>query len=61
MKKEKELRNKLYEETLLQKRSAWNEKDYKKSFKIRQKEKINYEKWKLLDGIIKAKEKDKNV
>ena len=42
-----------------QREIAWNTKDYKKSTKIREKEKINYEKWKLVDGIIKQNEKER--
>lgn len=59
----KKLRDRYYKETKIQKQGAWKEKDNVKVYKIRQKEKINYEKWKLLDGIIKASEKEekKNV
>ena len=53
----KKLRERYYKETKMQKQGAWKEKDNVKAFRIREKEKINYEKWKLLDGIIKAKEK----
>lgn len=55
--------NKIRKELLLltmeQREIAWNTKDYEKSIKIREKEKINYEKWKLVDGIIKQNEKEK--
>lgn len=53
------LRDAYYKESKTQKEGAWKEKDFKKAYKIRQKEKINYEKWKLLDGIIKANQKNK--
>lgn len=56
----KKLRDRYYKETKIQKQGAWKEKDNVKAYKIRQKEKINYEKWKLLDGIIKEMEKEKN-
>ena len=50
MKKEMvKLRDDLYKFTKMQKEGAWKEKDFKKAHKIRQKEKINYEKWKLLN------------
>lgn len=61
MKKEMvKLRDDLYKFTKMQKEGAWKEKDFKKAHKIRQKEKINYEKWKLLNGIIKEMEKEEN-
>lgn len=53
------LRDRYYKVSKMQKQGAWKEKDNVKAYKIRQKEKINYEKWKLLDGIIKANQKNK--
>lgn len=53
----KKLKDNLYKETVYQKKKAWNTKSCEEAFKIREEEKINYEKYKLLDGIIKAKEK----
>lgn len=53
------LRDAYYKVPKTQKEGAWKEKDFKKATKIREKEKINYEKWKLLDGIIKANQKNK--
>lgn len=58
MNETKKLRDKLYKETKIQREGAWKEKDFKKALKLREKEKVNYEKWKLLDGIIKAQEKE---
>lgn len=44
-----------------QKINAWKEKDFDKAQNIREKEQENYEKIKLIDGIIKASRKgDKN-
>lgn len=61
MKKEMlKLRNDLYEYSKLQRLGAWEEKDFKRAVKIREKEKINYEKWRLLNGIIKEMEKEEN-
>ena len=56
----KKLKNDLYRQSVLQKQGAWKEKNFKKAFKIRQQEKINYEKWRLLNGIIKEMEKEEN-
>lgn len=53
------IRKELFLLTMEQREIAWNTKDYKKSTKIREKEKINYEKWKLVDGIIKQNEKER--
>lgn len=53
------LRDKYYKETKIQRQGAWNEKNFKRACEIRKKEKINYEKWKLLDGIIKAQERER--
>lgn len=58
MKDLKELRDKYYKHTKMQREEAWKEKDFKKAFKIREKEKENYEKWKLLAGIVKEMEKE---
>ena len=61
MKKEMiKLKDELYRHSKLQKEGAWKEKDFKKAHKIRQDEKINYEKWRLLNGIIKEMEKEEN-
>lgn len=54
----KKLRDKYYRYTVMQKEGAWREKDFKKAFRIRENEKINYQKWRLLDGIIKEMEKE---
>ena len=53
------LRNKYYEETKLQRQGAWGEKNFQRACEIRRKEKMNYEKWKLLDGIIRAQERER--
>lgn len=53
------MRRELFLLTIEQREVAWNTKDYEKSMKIREKEKINYEKWKLVDGIIKQNEKER--
>ena len=49
----------LYLETLKQKKGAWLIKDFDKSNELRKKEIINYEKYKLIAGIIKANERGK--
>lgn len=57
----KKLKKEIYKLTLEQKETAWNLK-YDDSCKLRKEEKKNYEKYKLLEGIIKAREKEeKNV
>lgn len=61
MKKEKDLRFQLLMKTKENKEHAWLVGSYDESLKIREREKKDYEKWKLLDGIIKAKEKKDNV
>ena len=53
------IKKELFLLTIEQREIAWNTKDYEKSIKIREKEKINYEKWKLIDGIIKQNEKER--
>lgn len=53
------LKDDLYVVSATQKKQAWYQKDYETSMKIRQKEKENYEKWRLIKGIIKANEKEK--
>ena len=53
------IRKELFLLTIEQREIAWNTKNYEKSIKIREKEKINYEKWKLVDGIIKQNEKER--
>lgn len=61
MKKEMiKLRDDLYRHSKLQREGAWKEKNFKKASKIRKKEKVNYEKWKLINGIIKEMEKEEN-
>lgn len=52
------LKDDLYQQTKIQRKRAWGEKDYKKCIKLREKEKETYEKWRLLNGIIKANEKE---
>ena len=59
MKKEMiKLRDDLYKHSKMQKEGAWKEKNFKKAIKIRKEEKVNYEKWRLLNGIIKEMEKE---
>ena len=53
------LRDKYYKETRFQMDGAWKEKNYERACEIRKKEKTNYEKWKLIDGIIKAQERER--
>lgn len=53
----KKLKDKYYKISKEQKENAWYIKDDKRKYNLRLKEKENYEKWKLLDGIIRAKEK----
>lgn len=53
------LKDDLYVVSATQKKQAWYQKDYKSSKKIREKEKENYEKWRLIKGIIKEYEKEK--
>lgn len=53
------MRRELYIKTMKQKSVAWDAKTYDNITKIRKDEQKNYEKWKLLDGIIKAKQKEK--
>ena len=55
----KEIREKLYKQTRKQKEEAWIEKDFKKSIRIREEEKANYQKWKFLDSLLKANERIK--
>lgn len=54
----RKLKNDLYRETQIQKEQAWYVKDFRKSYNQRQKEQRNFEKWKLLDGLLKEMEKD---
>lgn len=54
----RKLKNDLYRETIMQREQAWYVKDFKKSYNQRQKEQRNFEKWKLLDGLLKEMEKD---
>lgn len=53
------MRRELFKITKAQRENAWIEKDFKKSMELREKEQENYEKLKLLNGIIKAKEKER--
>lgn len=53
----KDLRRQLLFKTKEQRNKAWVAKNYEKSIELRNKEKESYDKWKLLDGIIKASEK----
>lgn len=54
----KNLRDKYYQETIIQKKKAWSIKNYKKSIEIRNQEKENYKKWQLLNGLVKEMEKE---
>lgn len=54
----RKLKNDLYRETQIQKEQAWYVKDFRKSYNQRQKEQRNFEKWKLLDGLLKEMEKE---
>lgn len=54
----RKLKNDLYRETIMQREQAWYVKDFKKSYNQRQKEQRNFEKWKLLDGLLKEMEKE---
>ena len=54
----KKLRDDYYWLTKRQRVGAWKEKDFKKAERLRKKEKINFEKWKLLDGLVKEMEKN---
>ena len=58
MNKMNELRKELYLKSEEQQRHAWNIKNYDKSMDLRKKQKENFEKWRLLDGIIKQNEKE---
>ena len=53
------IRRELFKITKAQRKNAWIEKDFKKSMELREKEQENYEKLKLLNGIIKANEKER--
>lgn len=55
----KDLRRQLLFKTKEQRNKAWVAKNYEKSEELRKEEEKNYDKWKLLDGIIKASEKGK--
>ena len=57
MKNLNKMKNDLYIITRFQKEKAWKEKDFDKSQEIRKEEKENYEKYKLIEGLIKANEK----
>ena len=54
----RKLKYDLYQETIMQKKQAWSTKDYKKSIDQRKKEKVTYEKWRLLNGLLKEMEKE---
>ena len=51
------LKNDLYQETIVQRKQAWYVKDFRKSIDQRIKEQETYEKWRLLDGLLKEMEK----
>lgn len=51
------IKNELFLTTKAQKKSAWVTSSYEKAQKIREKERENYEKYKLLEGLIKATKK----
>ena len=53
----KDLRRELLFKTKEQRNKAWIAKNYEKSEELRKEEEKNYDKWKLLNGIIKAIEK----
>lgn len=59
MKDLKKLKDNLYKETVIQRKNAWAEKNFKKAQAIRKKETENYKKWKFLNGYLKAIEKEK--
>ena len=61
MSDKEKLRQNYYKMSKEQKEDAWKAENYDKANKIRQEQKTNYEKWKLLDGIIKAERKMKDV
>jgi len=54
----RKMKDDLYKETIRQREQAWYVKDFRKSYNQRQKEQINFEKWKLLDGLLKEMEKE---
>ena len=54
----RKMKDDLYRETIRQREQAWYVKDFRKSYNQRQKEQINFEKWKLLDGLLKEMEKE---
>ena len=53
----KDLRRQLLFKAKEQRNKAWVAKNYEKSEELRKEEEKNYDKWKLLNGIIKAIEK----
>ena len=53
---ERKLMQKMYFETLKMRENAW-EQPFDKSIELRKKEQILYEKYKLLEGIQKARKK----
>ena len=53
------MRNDLFFEAKRQRETAWGEKDFDKSQKLRAKEQENYEKYMLVNGLMKAIEKGK--
>lgn len=59
MKEIKELKNDLFLKTMEDKKKAWSINDFDKAIEIRKREQTDFEKWKLLSGIIKANEKGK--
>ena len=59
MNKMNELRKELYLKSEEQQRHAWYIKNYDKSMDLRKKQNENFEKWRLLDGIIKQNEKER--
>ena len=61
MSDKEKLRKDYYKMSKEQREDAWKIDNYEKAYKVRQEQKKNYEKWKLLDGIIKAERKLKDV
>ena len=61
MSDKEKLRKDYYKISKEQREDAWKIDNYEKAYKVRQEQKKNFEKWKLLDGLIKAERKMKDV
>lgn len=54
-----QLQYELYKQSQAQRNQAWYEKDFYKSMKLREEEQKTFQKTKLVQGLIRANEKQK--